>query len=85
MTRNETYEFTRDPRATFKGELKVTNISVRHPADMTALSNMINTGTVVSKDGWAVTSFKETPLMVMAGTVDYMTKYFNYEFPLSKL
>ncbi|KIH63567.1 peptidase family M1 [Ancylostoma duodenale] len=67
-------------------------ISVRHPADMTALSNMINTGTVVSKDGWAVTSFKESPLMVqkeklkvMAGTVDYMTKYFNYEFPLSKL
>ncbi|RCN33693.1 peptidase family M1 [Ancylostoma caninum] len=102
-------------------------ISVRHAADMTALSNMINTGTVVSKDGWAVTSFKESPVMstyllaicvghfaslsavsesgvlvrafswtgmekyadfslkVMAGTVDYMTKYFNYDFPLSKL
>ncbi|EPB77397.1 peptidase family M1 [Ancylostoma ceylanicum] len=60
-------------------------ISVRHPADMTALSNMINTGTVVSKDGWAVTSFQQSPVMVMAGAVDYMTKYFKYDFPLSKL
>ncbi|EYB89646.1 hypothetical protein Y032_0229g2911 [Ancylostoma ceylanicum] len=105
----------------------VFNISVKHAADMTALSNMINTGTVVSKGGWAVTTFQETPKMssylvaicvgqfaslstvsetgvlvrayswtgmeqyadfslkIVAGTVDYMSKYFNYSFPLSKL
>ncbi|KIH53566.1 peptidase family M1, partial [Ancylostoma duodenale] len=39
------------------------HISVRHPADMTALSNMYHAGTTVLNDGWAVTRFKETPRM----------------------
>ncbi|EYC35907.1 hypothetical protein Y032_0960g3219 [Ancylostoma ceylanicum] len=39
------------------------HISVRHPADMTALSNMFHTGTTVLKEGWAVTRFRETPKM----------------------
>ncbi|KAK6759646.1 hypothetical protein RB195_021308 [Necator americanus] len=41
----------------------VFNISVKHAADMVALSNTMNTGTVVLKDGWAVTTFQKTPEM----------------------
>ncbi|KAK6759653.1 hypothetical protein RB195_021311 [Necator americanus] len=44
----------------YKAAFKIT---VRHPADMTALSNMINTDTTMGKDGWAVTSFQKTPPM----------------------
>ncbi|KAK6759651.1 hypothetical protein RB195_021310 [Necator americanus] len=103
------------------------NISVHHSADMTVLSNMLDKGTTLTKDGWAVTKFRETPKMsshmvaicvghfssissisntgvivrafswtgmevyadfsleIMAGTVDYLSNYFNYKFPLKKL
>ncbi|RCN25619.1 hypothetical protein ANCCAN_28667, partial [Ancylostoma caninum] len=44
-------------------DLDSIKISVRHRADMTALSNMFHTGTTVLNDGWAVTRFKETPRM----------------------
>ncbi|KHN76517.1 Thyrotropin-releasing hormone-degrading ectoenzyme [Toxocara canis] len=38
-------------------------LSIQHPADMIALSNMPDTGFTVHEEGWAVTSFQRTPLM----------------------
>ncbi|RCN33636.1 peptidase family M1 [Ancylostoma caninum] len=105
----------------------VVKMTVRHPADLTALSNMMDSGTDIKENGWAVTTYEESPpmstyliaisvghfsalttvsktgvlarayswtgmekyldytLKVMAGSIDYMSKYFDHPFPLKKL
>lgn len=40
-------------------------MTVRHPADLTALSNMMNYGTDLKENGWAVTTYEESPPMVL--------------------
>ncbi|KHJ77789.1 peptidase family M1, partial [Oesophagostomum dentatum] len=105
----------------------VVQVTVHHSADMKALSNMMDLGMTIEKDGWAATKFAESPpmstyliaicvghfssistisrtgvlasayswtgmekyleysLMVMAGTIDFMSTYFDYPYPLKKL
>ncbi|KIH63565.1 hypothetical protein ANCDUO_06132 [Ancylostoma duodenale] len=42
----------------------VVKMTVRHPADLTALSNMMDSGTDIEENGWAVTTYEESPPMV---------------------
>ncbi|EYC36072.1 hypothetical protein Y032_0937g3120 [Ancylostoma ceylanicum] len=41
----------------------IVKMSVRHPADLTALSNMMDSGTDIKENGWAITTYEESPPM----------------------